>query len=280
MTVAALVPADADLSDFRFMPLEVTRLCRSKAWLICKRLPELAFYIINLFAAAWHERPAGSLAAMCPPEVRADVMRGWFKAADGGGSRWVSDWLIGRGREIQSAVPAPDRQVAQERGRCGADGRVMGHTLAIMTPPPLRGTSPRRAGRNQKSTSWNDKSALQQHRVLGREGDRHRRALVEQVDRRPADDQAADRIRRCIGRSRHGTCVGAPCRAAGCRPDAARGRYRRCAPPPPSPPRPRRRRRAGSCRPRSRTCRDRSRRPSIRFAEPTKSATKRLCGRL
>lgn len=90
------VPADADLTDFKFMPLEVARLRRSKAWLICKRRPELAFYMLNLWTAAWHERPAGSLeddddvladAALCSPDkwpkVRADAMRGWFKAADG-----------------------------------------------------------------------------------------------------------------------------------------------------------------------------------------------------
>lgn len=90
------VPPDADLTDFKFMPLEVARLRRSKAWLICKRRPELAFYMLNLWTAAWHERPAGSLeddddvladAAMCSPEkwpkVRADVMRGWVKASDG-----------------------------------------------------------------------------------------------------------------------------------------------------------------------------------------------------
>lgn len=90
------VPPDADLTDFKFMPLEVARLRRSKAWLICKRRPELAFYMINLWTAAWHERPAGSLeddddvladAAMCSPEkwlkVRAEVMRGWVKATDG-----------------------------------------------------------------------------------------------------------------------------------------------------------------------------------------------------
>jgi hypothetical protein len=90
------VPADVDLTDFRFMPLEVERLRRSRAWLICKRRPELAFFMLNLWTAAWHSRPAGSLeddddvladAAMCSPErwpeIRADVMRGWFKAADG-----------------------------------------------------------------------------------------------------------------------------------------------------------------------------------------------------
>lgn len=90
------VPADADLTDFKFMPLEVARLRRSKAWLICKRRPELAFFMLNLWTVSWHERPAGSLeddddvladAAMCSPErwakVRAEVLRGWFKAADG-----------------------------------------------------------------------------------------------------------------------------------------------------------------------------------------------------
>jgi hypothetical protein len=52
--------------------------------------------MLNLWTAAWHSRPAGSLeddddvladAAMCSPErwpeIRADVMRGWFKASDG-----------------------------------------------------------------------------------------------------------------------------------------------------------------------------------------------------
>ncbi|MCW5736332.1 MAG: DUF1376 domain-containing protein [Enhydrobacter sp.] len=93
---SAPVPLDADLTDFRFMPLEVERLRRSRAWLICKRRPELAFFMLNLWTAAWHSRPAGSLeddddvladAAMCSPErwpeIRADVMRGWFKASDG-----------------------------------------------------------------------------------------------------------------------------------------------------------------------------------------------------
>ena len=91
-----MVPAKVDLTDFKFMPLEVARLRRSKAWLVCKRRPELAFYMLNLWTASWHERPAGSLeddddvladAAMCPPErwteVKADALRGWVKCSDG-----------------------------------------------------------------------------------------------------------------------------------------------------------------------------------------------------
>lgn len=91
-----MVSAEIDLTDFKFMPLEVARLRRSKAWLICKRRPELAFYMLNLWSISWHERPAGSLeddddvladAAMCPPErwaeVKADALRGWVKCSDG-----------------------------------------------------------------------------------------------------------------------------------------------------------------------------------------------------
>jgi hypothetical protein len=89
------VPADVDLTDFQYMPLEVSRLRRSKAWLVCKRRPELAFYMLNLWTAAWHERPAGSLEddddvlanfAMCSPEkwpkVKTEVLRGWVKCND------------------------------------------------------------------------------------------------------------------------------------------------------------------------------------------------------
>lgn len=91
-----LVPADADLRGFEMMPLDVTRLRRSKAWLICKRSPHLAFYMINLWTAAWHERPAGSLEddddvladlAMCDPakwdKLRDLVLRNWVKCSDG-----------------------------------------------------------------------------------------------------------------------------------------------------------------------------------------------------
>jgi len=91
-----LVPIEADLTDFRFMPIEHARLRRSRAWLICKRRPELAFWQINLWIGSWTERPAGSLeddddvladVAMCSPdrwqEVKADVLRGWIKCSDG-----------------------------------------------------------------------------------------------------------------------------------------------------------------------------------------------------
>lgn len=93
---AALTPPDCDLQDFPFMPLMVARLRKSKAWVKARRNPALGFYMVNLWMAAWHEVPAGSLeddddvladAAMCEtakwPKVREEVLRGWVKGEDG-----------------------------------------------------------------------------------------------------------------------------------------------------------------------------------------------------
>lgn len=90
------LPADLDLSTLEYMPLLVARLRRSKAWLRAKRRPELGFYMINVWMAAWSECPAGSMeddddvladAAMCAPEkwddVKMEVMAGFTKHADG-----------------------------------------------------------------------------------------------------------------------------------------------------------------------------------------------------
>lgn len=80
----------ADVSDFPYMPLYIARLQRSKAWLICKREPAMAFYSLNLWMRAWHEVPAGSIeddddiladAAMADPKtwdkIKDKVLRGW-----------------------------------------------------------------------------------------------------------------------------------------------------------------------------------------------------------
>lgn len=78
------------------MPLMVTRLRKSKAWVKARRNPALGFYMLNLWMFSWHEVPAGSMeddddvladAAMCDPskwgKVREDVLRGWVKCDDG-----------------------------------------------------------------------------------------------------------------------------------------------------------------------------------------------------
>lgn len=91
-----LTPADCELRNFPTMPLDIARLRRSKAWLVAKRMPEVAFFMMNLWTASWHEKPAASLEddddvladfAMCDPKrwkkIKAEAMRGWVKCSDG-----------------------------------------------------------------------------------------------------------------------------------------------------------------------------------------------------
>lgn len=93
---APLTPSDADLRCLPYMPLDVSRLWKSKAWVRAKQRPELGFYLINLWGAAFFNLPAGSLedddeilcdAAMCDPArwagVKSEVLRGWTKCSDG-----------------------------------------------------------------------------------------------------------------------------------------------------------------------------------------------------
>lgn len=54
-----LVPAEVDLRDFQFMPLDVRRLRDSK--LVAVRSPEEVVAAILLWSASWHQQPASSL---------------------------------------------------------------------------------------------------------------------------------------------------------------------------------------------------------------------------
>jgi hypothetical protein len=56
---APLVPAEVDLTDFAFMPLEVQRLRNSE--LASDETPESCWAAVLLWCAAWHEVPAASI---------------------------------------------------------------------------------------------------------------------------------------------------------------------------------------------------------------------------
>lgn len=56
---APMTPADCDLQDFPFMPLHVARLRDSD--LAAEESPEACWYAVLLWAASWHQIPAGSL---------------------------------------------------------------------------------------------------------------------------------------------------------------------------------------------------------------------------
>lgn len=91
-----LTPPDADLQDFPFMPLHVARLRDSD--LAAEGDPEGCWYAVLLWAAAWHQLPAGSLpdndavlTKLCGlgrdirtfRKHRTDALRGFVACADG-----------------------------------------------------------------------------------------------------------------------------------------------------------------------------------------------------
>lgn len=87
-----IVPADLNLRDFAFMPLDVHRLLTSETWMLGTGDERAA--AMTLWLASWHEVPAGSLPdndrmlerlANCKTwrKVRAHALRGWV--SDGAG---------------------------------------------------------------------------------------------------------------------------------------------------------------------------------------------------
>jgi hypothetical protein len=93
---APLTPADCDLTDFAFMPLDVARLRDSE--LASNESPEACWAAVQLWAASWHQVPAGSI----PNDdkwlakhtgygrivkewmrIRQGALRGWIECADG-----------------------------------------------------------------------------------------------------------------------------------------------------------------------------------------------------
>jgi len=93
---APLTSPDADLQDFPFMPLHVARLRDSD--LAAEGDPEGCWYAVLLWAAAWHQLPAGSLpdndavlTKLCGlgrdlrtfKKHRHDALRGFVRCDDG-----------------------------------------------------------------------------------------------------------------------------------------------------------------------------------------------------
>lgn len=88
----ALVPADVDLKDFAFMPLDVHRLLTSETWVLGNGDERAA--AMTLWLNSWHQVPAGSLPdndrmlehlASCKTwkRSRSHALRGWVSGGDG-----------------------------------------------------------------------------------------------------------------------------------------------------------------------------------------------------
>jgi hypothetical protein len=83
-----LVPADVDLRDFAFMPLDVARLRDSD--LTSEETPESCWAALLLWCAAWHQVPAGSvpdsdqwLAKTAGYVSRGRIDKGWAEIRTG-----------------------------------------------------------------------------------------------------------------------------------------------------------------------------------------------------
>lgn len=91
-----LVPADVDLRDFGFMPLDVRRLLSSETWIEAADEPKVGHAVLCLWAESWHQVPASSLPdndrvlarlAMCDARewktLKDKILAGWVKCSDG-----------------------------------------------------------------------------------------------------------------------------------------------------------------------------------------------------
>jgi hypothetical protein len=90
---APLVPAEVDLRDFGYMPLDALRLRDSE--LAIEASPEVFRASVLLWCASWHQVPAGSLpikdktlaeysrAGIRWPRIRDEVLSKWMHCSDG-----------------------------------------------------------------------------------------------------------------------------------------------------------------------------------------------------
>jgi hypothetical protein len=93
--VSPLTPADCDLRDFRFMPLDVLRLRDSD--LSALETPEACWAAVQLWGAAWHQVPAASL----PDDDR-------ILAQLAGYGRVVKEWLRVKAGALRGFVRCTD----------------------------------------------------------------------------------------------------------------------------------------------------------------------------
>lgn len=122
-----LVSAGVSMRGLTYMPLHIDRLQKSKTWLICKRLPHLAFHVMNMWMRCWAEEPAASLeddddvladAAMCSPdkwqEIKTSVLRGWTLCNDG---RWYHPVVAEIATEVWEKRTDDEKKKAADRQR-------------------------------------------------------------------------------------------------------------------------------------------------------------------
>lgn len=120
-----LVPANVDLRDFGYMPLDALRLRDSD--LAIESSPEIFRASVLLWCASWHQVPAGSLpnkdktlaeyarAGTRWPRIRKEVLSKWVQCSDG---RIYHPVVAEKALEAQAA-----KEAQRERTRAATEAR-------------------------------------------------------------------------------------------------------------------------------------------------------------
>lgn len=138
-----LVPAEVDLRDFAFMPLDVARL-RDSA-LASEEVPEACWAAVLLWCASWHQVPAASvpdndqwLAKVCGYVSRGKIDSAWKKVRAGALRGWVScnDGRLYHPVVAEKAVEAWKSKLEQRyRAECGRVKKYnQRHKTALCVP--------------------------------------------------------------------------------------------------------------------------------------------------
>ena len=114
---APLVPAEVDLRDFAFMPLDVQRLRDSD--LASDETPEACWAAVLLWCAAWHQVPAASIpdndqwqAKQCGYVAQGRISPGWKRIRSGALRGWV---LCSDGRLYHPVVAEKAREAWRQK---------------------------------------------------------------------------------------------------------------------------------------------------------------------
>lgn len=173
-----LVPAEVDLRDFGFMPLDVRTLLTSSFWIKAKKDPRVAHAAMSLWCESWHQVPTASLPN--DDEVLAELARcdekEWKRVKERALAHFVecSDGRLYHRHVAKKALESwASKQAQRERTRKATEARKK-----PLTPPDDDGTtgnrepSPRRDDdRNgERDDQRNDARDVHQGTVKGREG--------------------------------------------------------------------------------------------------------------
>ena len=161
-----LVPAEVDLRDFGFMPLDVRTLLTSSLWIKAKRDPRVAHAAVSLWCECWHQVPAASLPN--DDEVLADLAKcdakEWARVKDRALMHFVecSDGRLYHRHVAKKALESwASKQAQRERTRKATEARKLA-----------------------KSGSDDDATTSGGSSNDGRDGDRHDQRDVQRNDQR------------------------------------------------------------------------------------------------